>query len=285
MSTNGLTYTTDVLKRVRKEKGLTQKDVARMVGVNQSVISRIEAGEISASNRIAEGLEDVYGLPIVDALMYRKSWPGEPQDVTDIKQLIDRYHTVLSESGLSAIKAYVQHVVGLSNESSFTSEGPKIPKQSLWGGDWTWGPREMERYITSECAPVMTWNRISIHRNYPIKVKGEEILKGEIYVDGHGSAGTPLFSYFLNQVESGGVFTADDFKRNNEFLEGYLQTVIVVRVALPGNIERTISVLMSGDFDYGLNDYYYLDAVTRSYLQRKGELGQASYDVEGYGSD
>jgi len=25
--------------------------------------------------------------------------------------------------------------------------------------------------------------------------------------------------------------------------------------------------------------------VTRSYLQRKGELGQASYDVEGYGSD
>ena len=285
MSTNGLTYTTDVLKRVRKEKGLTQKDVARMVGVNQSVISRIEAGEISASNRIAEGLEDVYGLPIVDALMYRKSWPGEPQDVTDIKQLIDRYHTVLSESGLSAIKTYVQHVVGLSNESSFTSEGPKIPKQSLWGGDWTWGPREMERYITSECAPVMTWNRISIHRNYPIKVKGEESLKGEIYVDGHGSAGTPLFSYFLNQVESGGVFTADDFKPNKEFLEGYLQTVIVVRVALPGNIERTISVLMSGDFDYGLNDYYYLDAVTRSYLQRKGELGQASYDVEGYGSD
>ena len=285
MSTNGLTYTTDVLKRVRKEKGLTQKDVARMVGVNQSVISRIEAGEISASNRIAEGLEDVYGLPIVDALMYRKSWPGEPQDVTDIKQLIDRYHTVLSESGLSAIKAYVQHVVGLSNESSFTSEGPKIPKQSLWGGDWTWGPREMERYITSECAPVMTWNRISIHRNYPIKVKGEEILKGEIYVDGHGSAGTPLFSYFLNQVESGGVLTADDLKPNKEFLEGYLQTVIVVRVALPGNIERTISVSMSGDFDYGLNDYYYLDAVTRSYLQRKGELGQASYDVEGYGSD
>ena len=177
MATNGLTYTTDVLKRVRKEKGLTQKDVARMVGVNQSVISRIEAGEISASNKIAEGLEDVYGLPIVDALLYRKSWPGEPQDVTEIKQLIDRYQTVLSESGISAIKAYVQHIVGLSNESSFTAEGPKIPKQSLRGGDWSWGPREMERYITSECAPVRTWNRISIHRTYPIKVKGEEVVK------------------------------------------------------------------------------------------------------------
>lgn len=285
MTANGLTYTTDVLKRVRKEKGLTQKDVARIVGVNQSVISRIEAGEISASNRIAEGLEDVYGLPIVDALLYKKSWPGEPHDVTEIKQLIDRYHNVLSESGIRAIKSYVEHIVGLSNESSFTSEGPKISKQSLWGGDWSWGPREMERYITSECAPVMTWSRISIHRNYPIRVKGEEIVKGEIYVEGHGESGTPIFSYFLDQIESGGVFTGSDFQRTDEFVQEFLKTVIVVRVALPGNVERTISVLMSGDSDYGLNDYYYLDAVIRSYLQRKGELGQSRYDVEGYGTD
>ncbi len=278
MVSNGLTYTTDVLKRVRKEKGLTQKDVARMLGVNQSVISRIEAGEISASNRIAEGLEDVYGLPIVDALMYRKSWPGEPVDVTEIKQLIDQHHTVLSGSGIRAIKSYVQHIVGLSNESSFTSEGPKIPKQSLWGGDWSWGPREMERYITAECAPMMTWSRISIHRDYPIKVKGEEIVKGEIYVDGHGESGTPIFSYFLDQIGPGGVFTGSDFQRTDEFVQEYLKTVIVVRVALPGNVERTISVLMSGDSDYGLNDYYYLDAVVRSYLQRKGELGRSSYE-------
>ena len=69
MSINGLSHTTDVLKRVRKEKGLTQKDVARIVGVNQSVISRIEAVEISARNRIAEWLEDIYGIPIVEALL------------------------------------------------------------------------------------------------------------------------------------------------------------------------------------------------------------------------
>ena len=284
MSINGLSHTTDVLKRVRKEKGLTQKDVARIVGVNQSVISRIEAGEISASNRIAEGLEDIYGIPIVEALLYRKSWPGEPQEVTDIKQLIDRYQTVLSKSGISAIKAYVEHIVGLSNESSFTSEGPKIPKQSLWGGDWSWGPREMERYITSECAPVMTWNRISIHRSYPINVKGEEVLKGEIYVEGHKTSGTPLFSFFLDQIDDGGIFTGEDFKPVNQVIDDYFKNVIVVRVALPGTVERNLSLLMSGDGEYGLNDYYYLDAVVRSYLQRKGELGQSRYDVEGFGT-
>ena len=284
MATNGLTYTTDVLKRVRKEKGLTQKAVARMVGVNQSVISRIEAGEIPASSRIAEGLEDIYGMPIVEALLYRKSWPGEPQQVTEVKQLIDRYQTVLSESALTAIKTYVEHIVGLSNESSFTSEGPKIPKQSLWGGDWSWGPREMERYITSECAPVMTWNRISIHRSYPIMVKGEQVLKGEIYVEGHKSSGTPLFSFFLDQIDEGGIFTGNDFKPIDQVIDDYFKNVIVVRVALPGTVERKVSVLMSGEDEYGLNDYYYLDAVVRSYLQRKGELGQSRYDVEGFGA-
>ena len=43
---------------------------------------------------------------------------------------------------------------------------------------------------------------------------------------------------------------------------------------------------MSGDIEYGeygLKDYYYLDAVIRSYLQTKGELGQSNYDVNGLG--
>jgi hypothetical protein len=43
---------------------------------------------------------------------------------------------------------------------------------------------------------------------------------------------------------------------------------------------------MSGDIkydEYGLKDYYYLDAVVRSYLQTKGELGQSNYDVNGLG--
>ena len=285
MVTNGLTYTTDVLKRVRKERGLTQKDVAAMVGVNQSIISRIEAGEIGASSRIAEGLEEAYGIPIVDDLMYRKSWPGEPEDVTEIKQLIDRYQTVLSDSGIKAIRAYMEHMIGLSNGPGFLPGGPSIPIKSLWGGDWAWGPRELERHISVECAPVMTWNRISIHRSHPVTVKGEVILKGEVYVEGHGALGTPLFSFFLDQMKEGGIFTGEDFKPV-DIITSYFQNIIAVRVALPGGVERSVSVLMSGDIEhgeYGLKDYYYLDAVVRSYLQTKGELDQldqSNYNLE-----
>ena len=285
MVVNGLTHTTDVLKRVRKEKGLTQKDVAALVGVNQSVISRIEAGEIGASNRIAEGLEEAYGMPIVEALLYRKSWAGESESVTEIKQLIDRHQTALSDSGIKAIKAYVEHMIGLSNGPGLMPGGPTVPIKSLWGGDWSWGPRELERHITAECAPVMTWNRISIHRTHPIKVKGELVLKGEIYVEGHGTSGTPLYSFFLDQMKEGGVFTGDDFKPVDIYTS-YFQNVIAVRIALPGRIERSVSVLMSGDIkydEYGLKDYYYLDAVVRNYLQTKGELGQSSYNVNGLG--
>lgn len=282
MVANGLTHTTDVLKRVRKEKGLTQKDVAALVGVNQSVISRIEAGEIGASNRIAEGLEEAYGMPIVEALLYRKSWAGESESVTEIKQLIDRHQTALSDSGIKAIKAYVEHMIGLSNGPGVLPGGPSIPIKSLWGGEWIWGPRELERHITAECAPVMTWNRISIHRSHPVTVKGEVILKGEIYVEGHGALGTPLFSFFLDQMKEGGVFTGEDFKPV-DIITSYFQNIIAVRVALPGGVERSVSVLMSGDIEYGeygLKDYYYLDAVVRSYLQTKGELDQLNYNLE-----
>ena len=285
MAINGLAHAPDVLKRVRKEKGLTQKAVAALVGVNQSVISRIEAGEIGASNRIAEGLEEAYGMPIIDALLYRKSWTGEPEDVTEIKQLIDRYQTVLSDSGIKAIKAYVEHMIGLSNGPDFLPGGSAIPIKSLWGGDWTWGPRELDRHITVECAPVMTWNRISIHRSHPIKVKGELVFKGEIYVEGHGASGTPLFSFFLDQMKEGGVFTGEDFESVDVFTS-YFQNVIAVRVALPGIVERSVSVLMSGDLkydEYGLKDYYYLDAVVRSYLQTKGELDHSSFHPDGLG--
>ena len=282
MVANGLTHTTDVLKRVRKEKGLTQKDVAALVGVNQSVISRIEAGEIGASNRIAEGLEEAYGMPIVEALLYRKSWSGESESVTEIKQLIDRHQTALSDSGIKAIKAYVEHMIGLSNGPGVLPGGPSIPIKSLWGGEWIWGPRELERHITAECAPVMTWNRISIHRSHPVTVKGEVILKGEVYVDGHGALGTPLFSFFLDQMKEGGIFTGEDFKPV-DIITSYFQNIIAVRVALPGGVERSVSVLMSGDIEYGeygLKDYYYLDAVVRSYLQTKGELDQLNYNLE-----
>ena len=131
----------------------------------------------------------------------------------------------------------------------------------------------------------MTWNRISIHRNYPIKVKGELVLKGEIYVEGHGTSGTPLYSFFLAQMKEGGVFTGDDITPVDIYTS-YFQNVIAVRIALPGRIERSVSVSMSGDInydEYGLKDYYNLDAVVRNYLQTKGELGQSSYNVNGLG--
>jgi hypothetical protein len=86
-------------------------------------------------------------------------------------------------------------------------------------------------------------------------------------------------------MKEGGVFTGEDFKPADIFTS-YFQNVIAVRVAPPGSVERSVSVLMSGDIkcdEYGLKDYYYLDAVVRSYLQTKGELGQSNYEVNGLG--
>ena len=39
----------DTLRKARREKGLTQTAVAKIIGVNQSVISRIESGDVQVS--------------------------------------------------------------------------------------------------------------------------------------------------------------------------------------------------------------------------------------------
>ena len=42
----------DALRKARKNQGLTQLDLADLMGVNQSVISRIESGDIQISERL-----------------------------------------------------------------------------------------------------------------------------------------------------------------------------------------------------------------------------------------
>ena len=75
------------LKRTRKKLGLTQHDVAQIINVNQSVISRIETGEIELSPRIRDGIQQAYGIQIPDEdISYEFDY--ETSDVKSIKSLL-----------------------------------------------------------------------------------------------------------------------------------------------------------------------------------------------------
>ena len=124
------------------------------------------------------------------------------------------------------------------------------------------------RYISQSAAAVMTWNRVSIQRSYPVKVNGELVMKGEIYIDGYRSKESPLFSFLLDQVKNSGVYSGRDLKIDidSAAISDYYSNFILISKQLPPTSERTISILMSGESEYSFNDFEYLNDIVNDFL-------------------
>ena len=273
MTTPKYKNTTNVLRKVRRDLGLTQEDLARKVGVNQSVISRIESGDIDLSSRVRNSLEDIFGEPVLRAAESQVSSNGVDSRLGDLHRLLDIHGDTISDSGIRAIATYVEHIVALS-DSGIENHRP-VSMGELWGRNWYWGPRELEHYISQSAAPVMTWNRISIQRSYPVKVNGERVMKGEIYVDGYRSTESPLFSFLLDQVKNPGIYNGQDLKIDidSSVISDYFRNFILVSKQLSPAYERTVSVLMSGESAYSFNDFEYLNDIVDDFLQSYSDAG------------
>ena len=267
----------DALRKSRREKGLTQTDVAKIIGVNQSVISRIESGDVQVSERLWNAVIKNYGVNLEENASIELLNIYQ-EDSEMVRLLIEEYGSQIPATAIRAIRTYVEHIIGLSVGNTFIEGAPSIPGRSLWGSDWSWGPRELERFITPECARTLNWSHLSIHRSYPIFIGGKEIEKTEIYMDGYGE-GQSVFSAFFSQITREGVYTEKDlgsFLDSNmsqeHYLNQYFRNVISVKVALPGLLNRYVNVLMSGDNEFSLHDYDFLDGLVRQFLQQRGEL-------------
>jgi len=57
------------IANIRKQKGLTQMELAELVGVNRFHISKIERGKRSPSVKLLVKIANVLGVPIDDLLM------------------------------------------------------------------------------------------------------------------------------------------------------------------------------------------------------------------------
>ena len=103
-------------------------------------------------------------------------------------------------------------------------------------------------------------------------------IRDRIYIDGYGE-GKLDFPAFFDQIDREGVYTQADLKTSKDksqgtstYLNQYLRNVISVRVSLPGVPRRYVNVLMSGDSEFSLADYNFLDSLIRQFLQQRGEL-------------
>ena len=66
-----------------------------MLDVNQSIISRIETGEIEISDRIRGGIEKVYGIDLPDD---NHAFVQEEPDLQEIKRLVDTFPSYIPSS-------------------------------------------------------------------------------------------------------------------------------------------------------------------------------------------
>jgi transcriptional regulator with XRE-family HTH domain len=72
------------LKELRKQRGLTQEQVATALGVEQPSVSRLEAGKQNASLETLEALATLYGVGVPDLFVY-----DGPNELMRLAQSLD----------------------------------------------------------------------------------------------------------------------------------------------------------------------------------------------------
>ena len=99
----------DTLRKARKEKGLTQTDVAKIIGVNQSVISRIESGDVQVSERLWNAVIKNYGVNLEENASIELLNIYQ-EDSEMVRLLIEEYGSQIPATAIRAIRTYVEPV-------------------------------------------------------------------------------------------------------------------------------------------------------------------------------
>ena len=136
MTTTKSKNTINILRKVRRDLGLTQEEVANKVGVNQSVISRIESGDIDLSSRVRNRLEDIFGEPVLKAAESQINMNGVGSRLIGLHGLLERYGDAISDSGIRAITTYVEHIMNLSDSGIDIENARPVSMRELWEKNW-----------------------------------------------------------------------------------------------------------------------------------------------------
>ena len=75
-----------LLSDYRKELSLTREYVARLLGVSELVMLKIEKGEIPLSEARLKRLSAIYGVTPDNLVETEKCMPGEPPEIRQLKK-------------------------------------------------------------------------------------------------------------------------------------------------------------------------------------------------------
>ena len=106
---NGVMQIGERLAKIRKERGLTQKDLADKLSMSQQVISNIERNASMPDIVFLEGLADLYEISI-DDLIGRKVIPKDGNNLEQqIMSIIEQMDDTGKELSLGLVNQVAQH--------------------------------------------------------------------------------------------------------------------------------------------------------------------------------
>jgi transcriptional regulator with XRE-family HTH domain len=111
--------------RRRKEAGLTQAELARLMGTTQSAISKIESGRTLPTIPLLERLAEATGRPFVLTLSARDSVPGRNERAARVRRALRGYRFNPWERSPSSAEAKTLVADGLTRERF---EGEATPR-------------------------------------------------------------------------------------------------------------------------------------------------------------
>ncbi|EFG28602.1 helix-turn-helix domain-containing protein [Fusobacterium periodonticum] len=123
----------NILKIIRKKYKLTQKEIAKIIGVSHQTISLIERGDYKASKKTVNSLIKNFTLEFKEKTYSKK-------EITEFeKEVLETYEMLREEKNpFSAIASFKRSLINLNQEISKTSinintleENPEFKKISI----------------------------------------------------------------------------------------------------------------------------------------------------------
>lgn len=125
-----------MLKKIRVKKNLTQKELGEILGISNQMVSKIESGNISISEKLLKKIIEIFPkeLSIIPEKKYSKKEINEFE-----KEILETYEMLKEEKNpFSAIASFKRSLINLNQEISKTSinintleENPEFKKISI----------------------------------------------------------------------------------------------------------------------------------------------------------
>lgn len=125
-----------MLKKIRVKKNLTQKELGEILGISNQMVSKIESGNISISEKLLKKIIEIFPkeLSIIPEKKYSKKEINEFE-----KEVLETYEMLREEKNpFTAIASFKRSLINLNQEISKTSinintleENPDFKKISI----------------------------------------------------------------------------------------------------------------------------------------------------------